>query len=171
MRRRLTPALAATAALIGALVFSGCTTPTPSPTPTPTGFASEAEAFAAAEATYREYVDAVNAVDLSDPATFESLFAMTSGEINSSDRETYSGWHADGVTIVGDSLAAEVTPKQWASGEVILSVCYDVSAVDVVDAEGRSMVSPDRPPRQPLLVTISENHVTAIEPDTSVGTC
>ena len=67
-----------TAAALGALLMltlAGCTTPEPTdPTPTPTSaFASEEEAFAAAEATYRAYVDALNEVDLSDPETFEPV--------------------------------------------------------------------------------------------------
>ena len=52
-----------------AVLMSGCAAdPSVEPTPTPT-FANEDEAFAAAEATYRAYVDALNQVDLADPAT------------------------------------------------------------------------------------------------------
>ncbi len=66
-------------ALAIATTVSACT-PEPAPTPTPTGFASEDEAFRAAEETYRAYVDALNAVDLADPATFEPVFAWTTGD-------------------------------------------------------------------------------------------
>ncbi|HOQ22628.1 MAG TPA: hypothetical protein PLN62_09415, partial [Microbacterium sp.] len=69
--RRTFPAVGA--ALLALALVTGCA-PEPAPTPTPTGFASDDEAFAAAEATYRAYVDALNAVDLSDPATFEPVY-------------------------------------------------------------------------------------------------
>lgn len=69
----------AVGAVLAVVLVSGCT-PTPEPTPTPTGFANEEEAFRAAEETYRAYVDALNEVDLADPATFEPLFVWTTGE-------------------------------------------------------------------------------------------
>jgi ABC-type oligopeptide transport system substrate-binding subunit len=58
----------AAATLALALALTTACAPDPAPTPSPTGFASQEEAFAAAEATYRAYVDALNAVDLADPA-------------------------------------------------------------------------------------------------------
>ncbi|MET0860918.1 MAG: hypothetical protein ABW091_07810, partial [Microbacterium sp.] len=69
------------ALVLASAALSGCT-PQPAPTPTPTGFATEDEAFAAAEETYRAYVDALNQVDLSDPETFEPVYAWTTGEAN-----------------------------------------------------------------------------------------
>lgn len=57
--RRTRPALVAVAI---AVLLTACTPqPGPSPSPSTTGFANEEEAFAAAEATYRAYVDALNA--------------------------------------------------------------------------------------------------------------
>ncbi len=50
-------------------------------------FASEEEAFAAAEETYRAYVDALNQVDLSDPETFEAVYAWTTGDANADERK------------------------------------------------------------------------------------
>lgn len=97
MLRRL-----ARVALLGALLAGALTACTPEPEPTPTPpFATEAEAFAAAEATYRAYVDALNAVDLSDPATFEDVYAWTTGELNANDRRGLTNYHAEGVVEVG----------------------------------------------------------------------
>ena len=71
-------------------------------------FTSEADAFAAAEETYRAYVDALNQVDLSDPETFEDVYAWTTGDANADARETFSQMHADGWTVQGDTVAAVV---------------------------------------------------------------
>ena len=145
-----------------ALLLGGCTPePAPEPTPTPP-FASEEEAFAAAEATYRAYVDALNQVDLSDPETFEPVFGWTTGEANAGERKSLSQMHADGwsvsgrTSVVGARLA-DFSPKD---GEVELAVCADVSGVDVRDSNGISVVSPDRPDLQASFVTFVSSDQT-----------
>src|SRR6478735_4515131 len=128
------------------LALTGCTTPEPpEPTPTP-AFSSEEEAFAAAEETYRAYVDALNQVDLSDPETFEEVYAWTTGELNASDRKGLSTYHADGASVDGDSSVLLIAPPP--GGSVLegdgIAVCLDVSDVMVTDAHGSSLVDPDR---------------------------
>jgi hypothetical protein len=141
------------------LTLAGCTTPEPTdPTPTPTSaFASEEEAFAAAEATYRAYVDALNQVDLSDPETFEPVYALTTGEANAEARQTFSQMHADGWSVGGISRPTAIRPR-LAGGEnldrVEVAVCLDVSDVTLVDSGGTSMVTEDRPEVQSMLVTL-----------------
>ncbi len=84
-------------------VLAACApAPAPSPTTSPT-FSSEAEAFAAAEATYRAYVDALNAVDLADPRTFEPVYAWTTGPANAEARRSFSQMHADGWVVSGET--------------------------------------------------------------------
>lgn len=145
-------ALAASVALL-----AGCS-PGPKPTPTPTAaFASEEEAFAAAEATYRAYNDALNQVDLGDPATFEPVFALSSGEFNAADRRSLSKLHADNDTMVGAVSIAkfagvESTPP---FDEVVALICVDVSASDVLDSSGVSVVDPTRPSMNSLRVTFA----------------
>lgn len=153
MRHRLS-ALAAVAVLTIA-VASGCTRP-PEPIETSPAFASDEEAFAAAEATYRAYVDALNDVDLRDPATFEPVFALTTGEANANERERLSTMHADGWEVIG-STVLDSFGKQMAGGEIAGAVsamaCLNVAEVQVTDADGISQVSPDRRDRYALLVT------------------
>ncbi len=98
MKSRLLAAAAVLACVM--MTTTGCfAQPDPEPTPL---FSSEEEAFAAAEETYRAYVDALNQVDLSDPETFEEVYAWTTGELNASDRKGLSD-HADGGIVGGDS--------------------------------------------------------------------
>lgn len=142
------------AASITALL-TGCS-PTPTPTPTPTAaFASEQEAFAAAEKTFEEYTDALNQVDFSEPGTFDSAYSFLSGEAEASTRKAFSEFHASRVITRGatrfDSFdGTAIDPR---TGNVTAKVCLDVSDVDVLDASGVSIVSEDRPARQPLAVT------------------
>jgi hypothetical protein len=161
MISRVAAATVAVAMVI--LVATGCQ-PEPAPSPSAAAFATEAEAFAAAEETYRAYVDALNQVDLSDPETFEAVYAWTTGELNSSDRKGLTNYHADGVTVSGDSRISLLNPKSLEVDAVELAACLDVSEVEVVDGEGSSLVDPDRIDVQSLTVSLvtSENSATGM---------
>jgi len=147
-------------AAIGTLVLcawlglTACTPGEATPTPTPTGFTSEEEAFAAAEATYRAYVDALNRVDLSDPATFEDVYAWTTGDALSEEKRGLSEMRANGWSVSGSSSVVSVTPESYSggTGRGDLIACLDVSAVQLVDAGGKSQVSPERPDVQTIHV-------------------
>jgi len=153
LRRLLTPLLLVAVVIMGG---AGCT-PEPEPTPTPTGFANADEAFAAAEQTYRAYVDALNEVDLADPATFEPVYDWSTGDFNSEERRVFSEYHADKLTVSGESVVTLVEPVRWdeQEGLIEMAVCVDVSGVDLVDAAGISVVSPDRVDVQSTTVTLS----------------
>ena len=142
------PLLSAVLATLGLLsLLAGCT-PTPAPTPTPTAaFASEEEAFAAAEETYRAYNDALNSVDPADPDTFEATYAYSSGSFQKADRENFSTMHADNYSIVGDAEVNQFLGEKSAPPFDVVTalICIDVSKVEVLDAAGNSVVSPNRP--------------------------
>lgn len=138
-------------------MLAGCVAE-PEPVETAPPFANEEEAFAAAEETYRAYVDALNEVDLSDPKTFEPVYAWTTGELNSTDRETLSGMYADGLTVSGVSAVAATAGVSYDrdAGSVALDACLDVSRVDVRDANNISVVDPARSPVQALEVMLEQ---------------
>lgn len=138
-----------------AVALTGCAAPLPPPGPTP-GFTSEAEAFAAAEKTYRAYVDALNEVDLSDPETFEAVYAWTTGEANAGARREFSRMHADGLTVDGVTTVThvEATDSRLLRESVRIDVCLDVSRVTLVDNEGRSVVDLDRLDIQHMQVSL-----------------
>lgn len=141
------------AGLLLAVGLAACA-PAPEPAPSSTGFASEEEAFAAAEETYRAYVDALNAVDLSDPDTFEGVYAWTTGELYATDRKNFSDWHARGYTLSGESRVTAVDVVTYHGARAVIESCYDVSDVNVIDTAGNSLVSDDRPDVQNLQVEL-----------------
>lgn len=150
---RRAPLVAAVLAV--AVLLAGCAPdPVPSPTPAPP-FASDAEAYAAAEATYRAYVDALNAVDLSDPRTFEPVYAWTTGDANASAKKTFSQMHADGWSVSGDSKVDLFTAREFVGDAVKADACVDVSAVSVTDKLGNSVVEADRGDVQNLTLTFT----------------
>jgi len=138
-------------------LVAGCT-PQPKPDASQQPFATEEEAFAAAEETYRNYVDALNDVDLSDPDTFEPVYEWTTGDANAEARESFSQWHADGWAVTGASVIELVEPRLADGSDlpnaIELAVCLDVSDVLLVDDAGQSDVAPDRPDIQSMSVTI-----------------
>lgn len=146
-------ALSAGALALGAL--SGCA-PTPEPSPTKTAlFASDEEAFVAAEETYRAYTEALNNVDTNDPATFEPMFEYATGDFLAADKKTFSELHARHLVTQGEMKVVNfVGVKSRPPFEEIESmICVDVSETDVVDADGISQVSADRPSLNALNVT------------------
>lgn len=155
------------------LSVSGCTTPTPESTPTPTGFASEAEAFAAAEATYRAYIDALNNVDLSDPATFEPVYELTAGDFNAASRESLSQLHAEGASFQGQRSYFNPEALTWSATDATLAVCLDVSTLDVVASDGTSMVADERPDIQSIAVDVdlTESQIKEVRPSEISGRC
>ncbi|MBN9177087.1 MAG: hypothetical protein J0I43_06930 [Microbacterium sp.] len=145
---------AAGAALVLALTLTTACTPSPAPTPTPTGFASEEKAFAAAEATYRAYVDATNGIRLSDPETFEPVYAELTGDALSAAKKSFTQMHADGWTVAGESRIALVKPQRGTATDTVeLLICVDVSDIRLTDEAGVSQVG-DRPKEQSLMAVV-----------------
>lgn len=142
---------------LSALGFLGCSpAPEPEPTPTP-AFASEEEAFAAAEETYRAYIDALNGVDISNPETFEPVFSRTTGEFQVGDRENLSQLHAAEVQMTGSNVMTGFVGLRSspARDTVVGRVCVDVSDVELIDKSGASAVSPNRAPRYAIDATFT----------------
>jgi hypothetical protein len=142
-----------------ALMLGGCDgSPGPSPSTSTPLFADEAEAFAAAEATYRAYIDALNGVDLSDPSTFEPVFALTTGEANAEARESFSQMHADRWQVKGQSTIdgiADLEATITGVPTVALAACLNVSDVTVTDSDGNSVVEDSRPDVQSVRVDLT----------------
>ncbi len=124
----------------------GCS-PTPVPTPTPTpAFASEEEAFAAAEETYRAYIDAFNAIDLQDTSTFDPALDFTTGDYERREREDLSVMHAEQYIRGGDVEIVGFRGVALTKADTVRArTCDDVSSTTFTDSDGVSLVPPDRP--------------------------
>lgn len=145
-------ASAAFAAVVAVLLATGCA-PEPASTPSPTGFASEEEAFAAAEATYRAYVDAVNA-RREDPDSLPDPTDMLTADAYNDHVDTQQalderGWRVDGATLIASVEHLSVTPD---TAEI--SVCIDASQTRVMDSGGTDVTPPDRDERLQVDVTV-----------------
>ena len=128
-------------------------TPTPTATATPpsdTELASEA-----ASATLRKYYDVRNQLrqNPSRPLSLLDQVAISTelaAQKNLFKKERKQGLHQVGATKVAELEVQSVNldnsdPKAGKVPTVQIDLCFDVSKVDVVDADGKSVISPDRP--------------------------
>lgn len=138
---------------LGAL--AACT-PDPEPKPTKTAlFATDEEAFAAAEATYRAYTDALNRTDISDAATFEHVYDWNTGTALASEKEALSLYHAENLTRIGESSFDSFTPLSASDQKIVVHLCIDVSAVELIRSDGTSALTEGRLPRVARKVTFT----------------
>lgn len=144
-------------ALVGALL-TGCipsespVTPSPEPSSTPV-FASEEEALAAAEEAYAAYVKLADQIFIEGGIDPDRLASIATGaqletEIEGFKEVSRLGQRSTGGTVFdGMTLQMLVPDRRSLNAVVTTYVCEDISAVDVLDATGSSVVSPSRPNR------------------------
>ena len=137
------------------------TNPSPSPsssastTATPTPRSDSDVASEAASALLRRYYDVRNQLrqDPTQPLTLlEDVATSTelAAQQNLFKKERKQGLHQVGTTKVAVLEVQSVNldnsdPKAGKVPTVQIDLCFDVSQVDVVDANGKSVISPDRP--------------------------
>jgi hypothetical protein len=147
--------------LAGMLALSGCVEGDPIPTlpPTPSStpiFASEEEALAAAEVAYAAYLETSSLISSEGGTDPERIEMVAARELQEASLEGFSTLRENQWRTVGSSTIrtfelqyVDLSVSEGGSEEVLVAyVCVDFSAVDVVDAEGASVVSPDRPDLQ-----------------------
>ncbi|WP_396668426.1 hypothetical protein [Microbacterium sp. R86528] len=153
-------------------VLVGCTAQ-PDPNATPTAvFSSDEEAFAAAEATYRAYVDALNAVasddvDALDPANF------LVGDALESHNQTERAFDDAKLRVEGNTRIVWITAGADSPGDSMsILVCLDVSATRIVDADGADQTPVGREETVLLQTTVVElDEVPAISKSVAVDQC
>jgi hypothetical protein len=168
---------AATATALGITLsiaaLASCANPRPGEMPVPTPsvtpvFASEEEALAAAGDAYQRYLDVSNAIAQAgwvDTSGFESV---ETGAALQDELEVVADYVAAGYRQVGSTTFDRLTLQQISDGgagelELVVYLCLDVSSVDLVHAQGDSVVGADRPARQPLEVEFRQfDHVLMI---------
>ena len=165
-RMRTAAAATALGITLSIAALASCTSepgemPVPSPSVTPV-FASEEEALAAAEELYGDYVAYANALGQSgwaDPSGFEEYLVgeALDEEIAGANSFHDSGWLQTGSTSFDSVTLQRLEDQGVGSVDITIYVCSDVSEVDVIDSDGVSVVSEDRPPRQPLEVEMQDS--------------
>lgn len=179
----------ATGALVLAAV-AGCasrgsdTDPTASPTTitsSPTETSSSASpsdpsgrASTAAEATVRKYYTVLDALGRDPKSSLSKLKGVATSTQLSSMRNVLRQQHEHQERQVGSLAVADLKvqsvnldnsdPSAGKVPVVVVDVCWDVSKVDILNAAGKSVISPDRPNRGWTRLTVA-NYRYASNPD------
>lgn len=137
-----------------ALIVSGCSPEAAVPSAPPAAeaeplFASDEEALEAAEAAFKEYASVANTVLQEGGRDPERIRPLVSDEVWESDLADAERWQSEGWTSKGSTTVETATLQQVIDGngtptEVIAYLCLSNRDVDVVDSEGRSVISSDR---------------------------
>ncbi len=134
-------------------------TPTYHPMPSPSDIADADIVDATGALT--AYWNAGDNLDWTDASSFDSFYALSTGEQNREDRELYgellaAGWRVEGTSQL-HILGVGDLPET--SGEVRLSVCVDISGLRFFDSSGVEQVrrnSVNVPARTVVLTRIDE---------------
>jgi hypothetical protein len=162
--RTATTTVCAALCAAGVLALTGCaSTPAPiaSPTASPTAdvpaFASETDALEAARTSFTEYQALSTQIGHEGGASPERMSAVATGGVLAGEVASLKDLSEQGLRGIGD-LAFDTMSLQSAdldSGHVNAYVCLDVSATDVINSSGVSVVPTDRPIRYPMQIGFS----------------
>ncbi|MEO8094921.1 MAG: hypothetical protein ABI632_08310 [Pseudolysinimonas sp.] len=124
-------------------------------------FASDEEALAAAEEVYGRYLDVSDSVGASgwnDMSGLESVARddALSDATRSAAEYAAKGWRQVGVTTFDSMVLQQSRDTGAGSIALVVYVCLDVTAADIVDKGGKSVVSTQRSDRLALEVGMDD---------------
>lgn len=133
---------------------------TPSATPTATPSPSEPARHTAAKETVVRWFQTTDSLGQSPDLPLDELLKVSRGTAYQTWGQAFQVRRVQGYKQVGNtvliSLAAEDAAPIEGRTVVTVAACYDVSKVNVVDATGSSVVSPDRVPRAKAAFTVAQ---------------
>ncbi len=136
--------------LLITLVLAGCTQPDPMPSPPPTPssapvFASDEEALAAAEEAYGKFLATLDQIFIDGGREPDRLLAVASRQVVDEQLPGFEELRTQGQRGTGATqLQMTLQSTDLVAGEVTAYVCEDISATDIVDQSGVSVVAPGR---------------------------
>jgi hypothetical protein len=157
------------ALVLAACVASGCSA-SPAPAESTPAFPTEEEAFAAAEETYRAYVDALN-TRRDDPSSEPDPEDFLSGQALQVDFDTQQQLAEAGLSISGRTAITHLEPDSASAdlSTVVVSVCLDSSQTRVLNADGEDVTPADRVSLTPVVVTLESLGSTFLIIDSETG--
>lgn len=146
-------------------------TASPSPTPTPTPTASEAAAIARA----RGYAAMLDKLSSNPKANLDELSTVARGKAADKWRQIILDDRSAGHRQTGSTKLTLISAKAGSSDQQwVVTMCLDVSGVDVVDRDGKSVVTKNRPDRVRDVLTVQQDTSSSrwyVTQDEVTGTC
>lgn len=167
-------------------LLSGCTPSDASAPPEPTStfvapYATDEEALAAAEAAYAEYSRVSDQVLNEGGAQPERLTATTTGDFLDDSLGGLREFEAAGYRSTGSATNSSFVLQRYSPGAgpieiIVIYLCNDVSAVEILDGSGNSVVNSERDDLATMQVsfTFDEAQETLLIADQQLwesGTC
>lgn len=150
---------------------SATASPSPTLTPTPTIPASEAAAIARA----RGYVAMLDKLSSNPKANLDELSTVARGKAADKWRQILLDDRSVGHRQTGSTKLTLVSAKVGSSDQRwVVTMCLDVSGVDVVDRDGKSVVAKNRPDRVRDVLTVDQDTSSSkwfVTQDKVTGTC
>ena len=144
---------------------------TASPSATPTVPASEAAAVARA----KDYVAMLDKLSSNPKANLDELSTVARGRAADKWRQILLDDRSAGHRQTGSTKLTLISAKVGSSDQRwAVTMCLDVSAVDVVDRDGKSVVAKNRPDRVRDVLTVDQDTSSSkwfVTQDKVTGTC
>jgi len=123
---------------------------------------SETDAIDLVEETYGAFVAVADQVLADGGKKPERLGAVATGSALTSAESDAHDFMVSKVHSVGKTKISNVTIQSYGSSSELSNdlyayLCEDVSEIDVIDENGKSLVAPDRQPRQAFEVALSDD--------------
>jgi len=156
----------------GILLLAGCAPTPPGPSPEPSVvFMTDDEAFAAAEATYRAYVDALNQYwsnDKRDAVTDYLTGAALADEL--AGRELLAASRQD---VTGRAELSGMSDVRRVGTRISALLCLDTSATRLVNEFGEDITPTQRSTRTQLAVefVVMNDHLLIVRSDSTGTPC
>lgn len=155
MKSPIDPAVSLALVLVAGVCLAGCTPASPDPAPTPRVSADPtAQAAAAAEATYRAYVDALNA-RRDDPTSQPDPMDFLAGDALSDARKSTKRLESKHLRLVGRTRVISSAALRVTDRETVVAVCIDSTNVRLLNEHDDDVTPANRSDVGPL-----EIHVT-----------
>lgn len=138
--------------LLLVLTLTGCGSPPvalePEPTPEELAFATEEEALAAATEVYLRSVEIGEAIGRDGGLNPERLAEVATGAFLSDSVAGFEFLEREGLVVVGFTEVSDVELDRFeprAAQPIAAFLCEDISEIDVIGPDGRSVVDGGRP--------------------------
>lgn len=165
-------AIAAAAALAAVVLTSACNDPKPTPststTTPPTTTSSRTTTTSAppltpaqkdlkaAEASVVSYWKVLDQLAANPKESLNLVATVARDQAAAQSRVVLSTYQAKGWTQVGESVVVSSRANTKDGKSFVVAACVDVSKVNLVDAKGKSVVTPGRPDRQQYAYTVEK---------------
>jgi hypothetical protein len=155
------------ASLAAVLALTGCSGPraAAAPSPAPSGvshhsmFPTDDAALSAASESYRDYVATADVIAMDGGQDASRIAEFAADDALKSDLDAFAQYRVNETRNIGstalEAFRLQSVIQEPHSTDVVISVCEDISGVDVVDRSGTSIVAPGRLSRIGYEATVS----------------